>query len=342
MAVGVTMLGVTCADDPQPDAPSPRGAVRIGVALGGGSARGYAHIGALASLERHGYAPDVVVGTSFGAVVGALYATGRSIEDLTVQAEHMRRRDVFPFVADFGLHRAALFNGARLEAYFDRLLEGRHFADLERDLLVVATDIDSGERVTIDSGPLAVALRASASLPGIFAPTLVSGRRLIDGGIGSPVPLDTLCGLDVDVAIGIGAGMQAQDSSAIRFARRLVASAPGRELHRWAKSRRPRHALGRLGRAIAYAAESWMVDDEQGRMAGPEQVDPAVRPPHLEVHTRPPIHWLNFHRAGEAIEAGGRALDAFMPAVQRALSTVVSDGAGARALLVPSLEDGLT
>src|SRR5690606_13839450 len=108
--------GVTMRPVPETDLPaSGSERVRIGVALGGGSARGFAHIGALASLERHGYAPDVIVGTSFGAVVGALYATGRGVDDLIEQAERMRRRDVFPFVADFGLHRAALFKGKRLE-----------------------------------------------------------------------------------------------------------------------------------------------------------------------------------------------------------------------------------
>lgn len=343
------MLGVNAGDEPEHDGgdltacrkPRAGRGVRIGVALGGGSARGYAHIGALASLVRHGYAPDVLVGTSFGAVIGALYATGRSIDDLTVQAERMRRRDVFPFVADFGLHRAALFNGARLEAYFDRLLEGRHFADLERDLLVVTTDIDSGERVIIDSGPLAVALRASASLPGIFAPTMVAGRRLIDGGIGSPVPLDTLCGLDVDVAIGIGAGMQASDSGAIRLARRVVGSGPGRELQRRAMNARPRHALGRLGRAVAFAAQSWMIDDTNAGSNEAEQGAAPVGPSQLEVHTRPPIHWLNFHRAGEAIEAGGRALDAFMPAVARALSRAIADRQAAGSILVPAVDDAL-
>ena len=82
--------------------------VRIGVALGGGSARGYAHIGALACLERHGLSPDVIAGTSFGAVVGALYATGDGVERLIERASATRRRDVFPYVADFGLHHAAL------------------------------------------------------------------------------------------------------------------------------------------------------------------------------------------------------------------------------------------
>ena len=301
-------------------------AVRIGVALGGGSARGYAHIGALASLERHGYAPDLLVGTSFGAVVGALYGTGRGIDELCSQARQMRRRDVFPHVADFGLHRAALFRGRKLESYFDRLLEGRHFSDLKRELVVVTTDIDTGEEVLLTAGPLAPALRASASLPGIFAPAEIDGRRLIDGGIGSPVPLDTLLGFDVDVAIGIGAGMQASDSRSIRAARRLVVSPPVKRVHERVLGAVPRNAVGRLGRAIAIAARNWAQDDSVGgeSVEGAEGAGEQPSCDSLEVHTRPPIHWLNFHRAGEAIDAGDAALSALMPRVRSTIAGIVA------------------
>lgn len=304
---------------------------RIGVALGGGSARGYAHIGALASLERHGFAPDVIVGTSFGAVVGALYATGRDVASLRGEAEQMRRRDVFPYIADFGLHRAALFEGRRLEAYFDRLLEGRTFADLRRRLVVVTTDIDTGERVLLQDGPVGLALRASASIPGVFSPVMVGGRRLVDGGIGSPVPLDTLAGMDVDVAIGIGAGMEAQDSRAIRLARRVLASDTGRRWHRAAVDRRPRSAIGRLGRALAFAADGWLDRAEAGAspsgVASGEEAAQVARAT-LEVHTRPPIHWLNFHRAGEAILAGDAALSGLIPRLRAAVTDLgVAPGA---------------
>lgn len=307
-------------------------AVRIGVALGGGSARGYAHIGALASLERNGFAPDLLVGTSFGAVVGALYATGKSIDELCSQARAMRRRDVFPHVADFGLHRAALFRGSKLEAYFDRLLEGRHFCDLQRELVVVTTDIDTGEEVLLTRGPLAVALRASASLPGIFAPAEVDGRRLIDGGIGSPVPLETLLGFDVDVAIGIGAGMEARDSRSIRAARRLVVSPPVKRVHDRVLGAAPRNAVGRLGRAIAIAARNWVQDDSleaEARTAAAAQAGREQPCDSLEVHTRPPIHWLNFHRAGEAIDAGDAALSALMPRVRSTIAGIVAARAAA-------------
>ncbi len=284
---------------------SPGRRFRVGVALGGGSARGYAHIGALASLERHGFPPDIVVGTSFGAVIGALYAAGRSPADLRAEAAAMRRRDVFPHIADFGLHKGALFGGRRLEEYFDAMVEGRSFEDLGRFLVVVATDVDTGERVMLSSGALAPALRASASIPGVFAPAIVDGRRLMDGGIGSPVPLDTLRAFDVDLAIGIGAGMEAQDSRTIRAARRFLRTDVGQRLHRSLGQGTGRGVASRLGRALAYAADGWLTEvDEQAS---------------LQVHTRPPIHWLNFHRAEAAIRAGDEALNSFMPRIRQAV-----------------------
>lgn len=275
--------------------------VRVGVALGGGSARGYAHIGALASLERHGIAPDVVVGTSFGAVVGALYATGRPIAELAEEASALRRRDVLPGVADFGVHCGALFSGDRLETYYDRLLEGRTFADLEREFAVVATDVETGERVVLREGSLARALRASSSLPGVFAPVEIDGRILVDGGIGSPIPAVTLELFDVDVVIGIGAGVEYDLSAAVGALRNVLGTGIGRRVHRFFGSRESGSAFGRLGLCLSLTADSWLaVQDSSGS---------------VEVQTRPPIGWLGFHRAADAIAAGAAALEFSMPAI---------------------------
>jgi NTE family protein len=282
--------------------PSP---LRIGVGLGGGSARGYAHIGALAALERHGFPPTVVVGASFGAVIGAFYASGQTPEQMALEASKMRRRDVIPHVTDFGLHRAALFSGAKLEAYFERITEGRHFSDLVKPLIVLATDIDTGEAVQLQEGSVARALRASASMPGIFAPVELAGRRLVDGGLGAPVPLATLAGLDLDLAIGIGAGTTGEDSAAIQVAQRLLASPLGRRLHRSLRESVRTHAFSRLGRGLAYTADTYL----------PRTHDDAC----LQVHTNPPINWLQFHRAEHAIGAGERALEAFRPRIRQAL-----------------------
>jgi NTE family protein len=281
---------------------------RIGIALGGGSARGYAHIGVLATLEQHGLAPDLVVGTSFGAVIGALYASGRTVGQMRRDASVMRRRHLLPQLLDFGLHRAALFEGRKLERYLETLVDGRSFEDLDIPLVVVATDVDSGERVSLDSGPLSKALRASVAMPGVFWPVEVNGRRLVDGGIGAPIPLETLDAYDVDIRIGIGAGMTAGDSPAIQLAQRLVQTPLGKRLHKAMAESQQRHAVASLGRAVAMTVNSW--NSAESSLES------------LQVHTRPPISWLNFNRAEAAIRAGEEAMARFMPRLRTALADI--------------------
>ena len=294
---------------------------RIGVALGGGSARGYAHIGVLAALERRGLSPDVVVGTSFGAVIGALYALGRSPDEMRAEAERLRRRDVLPRIVDVGLADGALFAGRRLEAYFRGLVGDARIEALPRTLAVVATDVDSGERIVLRAGPLATALRASASLPGLFAPVPWEGRRLIDGGIGTPVPLDTLAGFDVDLALGVGAGVEARDSRGLRLARSAVRSPLGRRLQRklagTGRSRAERGVgpVDTLARALALALDAWGAAGD---------ALPAGEGRALHVQTRPPIHWLRFDRAAAAIAAGDAAMETAWPGVGRRLAVLAA------------------
>ncbi len=297
----------------RPDAGRPP---RVGVALGGGSARGYAHIGVLAALERRGIVPDVVVGTSFGAVVGALYALGHSPAQLRLDAERLRRRDVLPRIVDLGLRHGALFAGRRLESYFRDLVGDARIEELPRTLAVVATDVDSGERVVLRSGPLATALRASASLPGVFAPVPWGGRRLVDGGIGAPVPLATLDEFDVDVALGVGAGVEVRDSNGLRVVRAAVRTRAGRWLRRsLAGAARPTRpgAAGTLGRALALTIDAW---------GSAEDALPPGEGGAVHIQTRPPIHWLRFDRAAAAIAAGDAAMEGAWPGVGRRLAAL--------------------
>jgi NTE family protein len=262
----------------------------------------------------------VIVGTSFGAVVGALYATGRPISVIGAEASALRRRDVLPKVADFGVHRGALFSGDRLEAFFDRLLDGRTFADLDRELAVVATDIETGERVVLREGSVARALRASSSLPGIFAPVEIDGRSLIDGGIGSPIPVATLEAFDVDVRIGIGAGLEYHLNDSVHAMRSALGTGIGRGVHRFLGSREASGPFGRLGLGLSLTADSWLSvhasEDEADGRAGADSL--AGGNASVKVHTRPPIGWLGFHRAAHAIDAGAAALDRAMPAIRAA------------------------
>ena len=280
---------------------------RIGVALGGGSARGYAHIGALNALEKHQLVPDIVVGTSFGAIIGVLYALGKSVEDITTFACSQRQQDLWDIV-DFGLHRAALFRGNRLEGYLDRITEGRHFSDLSREFVIVATDVDTGQRVNLTQGSLAKALRASSSLPGIFAPVEIDGRRLVDGGLGSPIPVKTLEDFQVDLAIGIGVGMERQDSAAIRLALRWLKTDIGQRLHQGMRDSVGGSPLRVLGRALAYTFNSW-----EGQSI-PEDV--------WHVQAKPPISWLHFHRAELAIAAGEQAVEEQISSFKQAFAAL--------------------
>jgi NTE family protein len=294
---------------------------RIGLALGGGSARGYAHIGVLQVLDQQDLAPALIAGTSFGAVMGALYASGMTADEIARDASALRKRDVFPHVLDFGLHKAALFDGNRLEAYFDRWLEGRSFADLERKLVVVTTDVDSGERVVLQEGSLARALRASTALPGIFCPVEIDGRRLVDGGLGSPVPLDTLSDFELDIRVGVGAGITIHESGGLRLFQRLVESRLGAQFCAALAESTADTALARLGKAMALGATTWSV--------------PLAQEGALHVNTRPPISWLNFARAGDAISAGRDAMARFLPQLHHALAEwhgEQRDGAGLSAL----------
>ena len=280
--------------------------LKIGVALGGGSARGFAHIGALACLERHDFAPDLIVGTSFGAIVGALYAAGLSPQEIAQTANSMRWRDLSK-VLDFGLHKAALFSGDKLETYLDELVEGRDFSDLKRTLIVVATDLATGAPVNLTSGPLARALRASASMPGVFSPVEVDGKFLVDGGLGSPLPLATLEGYVLDIALGIGAGLEEADSGAIRFAQRWLTTRMGQRVHKTLRDHPGAHPMRQLGRSLAHTMTAW-------------QTPQILSDEALYVHTNPPISWFNFRGAEVAMTAGDAALEGYIPQLKKALS----------------------
>lgn len=278
---------------------------RVGVALGGGSARGYAHIGALSSLERHGIYPNVITGTSFGAVIGAFYAMGYSLDQIKKDALAARQSEVFASVIDFGLHKAALFSGDRMQSHYERLFEGRHFSDLKKEFHVACTDVDTGELVLIKDGPIATAIRASCSMPGVFAAATVNGRQLIDGGLAAPIPLSTLNNLNVSLAIGIGAGTRADDSQAIKLTQKLLKTSWGSAVHKGLHDSVSTSSLFRLGRGLAYTANTYLVGQQSEG---------------LQVHTNPPISWLHFHKAAHAIDAGEQALNAFMPRILQAYS----------------------
>ncbi|MEI7035204.1 patatin-like phospholipase family protein [Fulvimonas yonginensis] len=184
---------------PAPTVPPPPRKPVIGLALGGGAAKGFAHIGVIKMLEASGIHVDVVAGTSAGSVVGALYAGGMDAFALQ-QAALALDEDALRDVHLFG---GGLVQGRKLQDYVDGLVQGRPIERLKRPFAAVATDLASGQRVVFTHGDTGLAVRASCSVPGVFEPAAIGGRRYVDGGVVSPVPVDAARQLGADVVIAV-------------------------------------------------------------------------------------------------------------------------------------------
>jgi len=160
---------------------------KIGLALGGGAARGWAHIGVLKALIAAGIKPDIIVGTSIGAVVGACHAAGH-LDQLEAFARDLTRRRVFGYL-DFNFAGTALINGQRLCDRLDHHLGDLNIEELDPKFTAVATEIGSGHEIWLSRGKLVDAVRASYALPGIFRPVKINGRWLFDGALVNPIPV---------------------------------------------------------------------------------------------------------------------------------------------------------
>ncbi|KAB2939527.1 MAG: patatin-like phospholipase family protein [Hyphomicrobium sp.] len=160
---------------------------KIGLALGGGAARGWAHIGVLKALVEAGIKPDIIVGTSIGAVVGACHAAGH-LDALEEFARDLTRRRIFGYL-DFNFAGTALINGQRLCDRLESHLGHLHIEELDPRFTAVATELGTGHEIWLSRGRLADAVRASYALPGIFRPVKINGRWLFDGALVNPIPV---------------------------------------------------------------------------------------------------------------------------------------------------------
>lgn len=174
---------------------------RIGLALGCGVARGWAHIGVLNALAKAGIKPDIVAGTSIGAVAGGCYAAGK-LDELEGFARSLTRRKVFGFL-DFNLTGSGLLSGDRLSQRLVQHLDGTTIESVGRKFVAVATEIGTGNEIWLQRGSLVTAIRASYALPGIFRPVQVEGRWLFDGAMVNPIPVSVCRALGANVVIAV-------------------------------------------------------------------------------------------------------------------------------------------
>ena len=176
-----------------------RPAPKVALVLGGGAARGFAHIGAIKALEAQGIVPDLIVGTSAGAVVGALYAAGNGgfeLQKLAIQMEEGQ-------VSDWSLPDRGVIRGEALQNFINRAVSLRPLEKLPRRFAAVATDLQSGEAVVFRTGNAGMAVRASSSVPGIFQPVKINGREYVDGGLVSPLPVKAARDMGADFVIAV-------------------------------------------------------------------------------------------------------------------------------------------
>jgi NTE family protein len=181
------------------DTPSP--ARKIGLALGGGAARGWAHLGVLEVLREEGILPDVIVGTSIGAVVGGCFAAGR-MDALKDFARSLTKRRILGLM-DFQFGGSGLIRGHKLTQLLDRNLRGRRIENLDLAFAAIATEIGTGHEIWLTKGNITDALRASYALPGVFPSIQIGGRWLMDGALVNPVPVTAVRALGAELVIAI-------------------------------------------------------------------------------------------------------------------------------------------
>lgn len=174
---------------------------KVGLALGSGSSKGWAHIGVIKALEDAGIKIDYVAGTSIGALVGAVYASGniKELEEVVLQFDWKRVASLFDLI----LPRSGLIDGKKISAFVRGQVDARNIEDLELPFCAVATDLVSGSEVLLDKGDIIEAVRASVSIPGMFTPVKCDGTFLVDGGLVNPVPVSVLREMGADFVIAV-------------------------------------------------------------------------------------------------------------------------------------------
>ncbi len=171
----------------------------IGLALGSGGARGFAHLGALKVLQEENIPVSLLAGCSMGALVGSLYAVGHEMESMYKIAKAFQRK----YYLDFTVPKMGFISGNRVKQLIHMFSKGQNIEDLAIPFAVIATDIETAEKVVFTKGPIADAVRASISIPGIFVPVELDGRLLVDGGVVDRVPASVVKEMGADIVVAI-------------------------------------------------------------------------------------------------------------------------------------------
>lgn len=263
-----------------PQVPAPRKAPKLGLALGGGAARGFAHIGVIQVLEENGIKPDLVVGTSAGSLVAAFYASGKTGAQLQWLADTMDESQLTDWTIPF-MSRGML-RGEALGRYVNSQLNGAKIEDLKMPLGIVATDLQTGDSILFRRGDIATAVRASSAVPSVFEPVRISNKDYVDGGLVSPVPVRSARQMGADIVIAVDISSRPEDAKTSDMLKVLL------------------QTFSIMGKSIS-----------QLEMA---QAEVVVRP------ALPDVGSAEFTARQKSIEAGRAAMKLALPALKAALA----------------------
>ena len=306
----------------------------IGLALGGGAARGFAHIGIVRTLVAHGIVPHVVVGTSIGAVVGGAYAAGH-LDRLEDWARSLQPRNILSYL-DIRLNASGLIGGTKLAAELEAAMGPSLIEDLPVKFATVATEVRTGHEIWLTHGRIVDAMRASYALPGIFAPVLVGDRWLVDGALVNPVPVSAARAFGAEIVIAANLSSDVFTHSTTIYSHGpapgdataampevMDPAPPKRGFGKFFSAERTvkREFFGAAGRpgisTIMVDAFNIMQDRiTRARLAGD--------PPDLLISPRVgQIGWFDFHRADDLIAHGARAAERAIESIQEAIGILV-------------------
>ena len=298
----------------------------IGLALGGGAARGFAHIGIVRTLIAHGIVPNVVVGTSIGAVVGGAYAAGH-LDTLEEWARRLQPRSVLSYL-DIRLNGSGLIGGDKLAAQLEAAIGQTLIEDLPLKFATVATEVRTGHEIWLTHGRMVDAMRASYALPGIFSPVLAGDRWLVDGALVNPVPVSAARALGAEIVIAANLSSDVFTHATTIYSHSASVALqeippevapPKRGLGKFFSPERTvkREFFGSGGRpgisSVMVDAFNIMQDRiTRARLAGD--------PPDLLISPRVgQIGWFDFHRADDLIAHGARAAERAIASIQEAI-----------------------
>ncbi len=293
------------AIDQAPSSMPPIASNRIALALGGGAARGWAHIGVLRALDEAGVKIGMIAGTSIGALVGGCYLAGK-LDELEDFARSLTMRRIAGLL-DLTIGGGGLFGGMRLTKRMQEHLVGLNIEDLEHPFIAVATELKTGHEVWVHQGDLITALRSSYALPGIFEPVRCNGRTLIDGALVNPVPVSVCRAYEQALVVAVNLNYDIFGRSAV-VKHAAGAATPSAE----AAGKPAADPSSRVGLPGVMVQAFNIIQDRisRSRLAGD--------PPDLTLHPRiNHIGLSEFHRAAESIERGYEEARSRIPELQR-------------------------